>query len=93
MPLGLGQRRGTMPVKLGEREPLALDIGQRLLIRALEAARDEPVLRLARVELPTAPLGLILDALNSEELQVPALGVVGLELIDRRRRSRRRRPG
>ena len=74
-----------MPVKLGEREPLALNIGQRLLIRALEAASDQPVLRLARVELPAAPLGLILDALNSEELQVPALGVVGLELIDRRR--------
>ena len=26
-PFWLGQRGGTMPVKLGEREPLALDIG------------------------------------------------------------------
>ena len=74
-----------MPVELGEREPLALDIGKRLLIGALEAARDQPVLRLARVELPAPPLGLVLDALDREELQVPSFGVVGLELIHGRR--------
>jgi hypothetical protein len=70
-----------VPVELGERPTLSLDIGQRLFIGALEAAGDQPGLRFARVELPTAPLRLILRALHGQQLKVPALRVVGLELI------------
>jgi hypothetical protein len=82
---GLAQRCGTMPVKLGEREPLALDIGKRLLIGALETTSDQPVLRLARIELPAPPPGLILVSFHREQLQVPPRDVVGLELLHRRR--------
>jgi hypothetical protein len=41
---------------------LALDRRQRLLERALERARDQPVLGLARVELAARALGLVLGA-------------------------------
>jgi hypothetical protein len=41
-----------MLVQLAERQPLPLDIGEGLFINVLEAAGDEPVLWLARVELP-----------------------------------------
>lgn len=54
------------PLKLTEREPLALHIAQGL-IRALETARNQSVLRFARLELRASPLRLVLDALDSEE--------------------------
>jgi hypothetical protein len=62
-----------------------LDIGKRLLIGALETTSDQPVLRLARIELPAPPPGLILVSFHREQLQVPPRDVVGLELLHRRR--------
>ncbi len=59
---------------------LALELGQRQLERVFEGAADEPVLRLARVELSARAVGLVLGALDREPLPREPLLVLGLEL-------------
>ena len=56
-------------------------------------AGDEPVLRLARVELPLGPLGFIFGALHREALADEQLLVLVLELGDRAGGARSPRPG
>ena len=70
---------------------LALESRERLLQRMLERAADEPVLRLARVELPSCAVGLVLRALDREALPGKPLLVLGFELADRA--GGRRDPG
>lgn len=89
----LGQRRGATPVQLIERAALLLGLGERLFEGALKRAGDEPVLGLAGVELAAPSLRLELGTLECERLQPPALGVLGLELVNGRGGSRRPRPG
>jgi hypothetical protein len=48
-----------------------------------EGASNEPVLRLARVELSPCPIGLVLRALDREPLPSEPLLMLGLELVDR----------
>ena len=67
--------------------------GERVLERAFEGARDEPVLGLAGVELAARAVGLELGALEREALAGEPLVVLVLQLARPRRRSRRRRPG
>jgi hypothetical protein len=68
---------------LSESAVLALEVRQRLFQCVLESAADEPVLRLARVELPACAVGLVLRALDREPLPGEALLVLILELADR----------
>ena len=82
---------GTRALERGELAALALEQRERLLELALQRARDEPVLRLARVELALGALGLELGALDREALTGQPLLVLVLELADRARG--RRDPG
>ena len=58
-----------------------------------EGAGDEPVLGLARVELPLRALGLIFGALHREALAGEQLLVLVLELADRAGGGAHARPG
>ena len=66
--LVVGERRRAGVLERGELRALALDAGERLLERAFEGARDEPVLGLAGVELAPRAVGLELGALEREPL-------------------------
>ena len=78
--LGVAQCDRAGALELGELAVLALELGERLLQRVFEGASDEPVLRLARVELPPCAVGLVLGALDREPLPGETLLVLGLEL-------------
>jgi hypothetical protein len=58
------ERVGALGCDLGHGALGAADRGQPLLPFALQRARDEPVLRLARVELASGALGVDLRALE-----------------------------
>ena len=87
----VAQCDGAGALELGESAVLALELGERLFQRVFEGASDEPVLRLARVELPARAVGLVLGALDREALAGEPLLVLGLELDDRA--GGRRDPG
>ena len=60
----VGQRVRASGGDVGHRVLGAADLGEPLLPLALERARDEPVLRLARVELAAGALGVDLRSLE-----------------------------
>jgi hypothetical protein len=66
-------------LELGERSPLSLERRERLFQTCLQGAGDEPVLRLACVELALAALGLEGGALDREVPAVEPLGVAGFD--------------
>ena len=76
-----GERRGSGVLQRSERALLARDGGERVLELALQGPRDEPVLRLARVELALRALRVDLGALQREllpgEPSVVLLGQLG----------------
>ena len=78
-----GQRFGAARLELGELAPLAFLLGQRLLEASFERSGDEPVLRLAGIELALRPLGFELGALEREPLPAQPVFVRAFELADR----------
>jgi hypothetical protein len=80
--LGVRVRRWSLALKIAEGSAAVIDLGQRLLKRALERSGDEPVLGLTGIELASAPAGLKLGVLDSQLPQPHTLLVLGLELIE-----------
>ena len=91
--LGIGERLGAAGLELGELASFALELRQRGLEAGFERARDESVLRLARVELALRAAGFELGPLDREPLAGQALLVLALELPDRLGAGADRRPG
>ena len=81
--LGRGERRGPGVLQRRERPLLPRDTGERFFELALQSPRDEPVLRLARVELATSALGFELRAFERESLAGEARVVLLGQLGDR----------
>ena len=71
---------GRLAVTSARSRSAAADVGQALFPFALQGARDEPVLRLAGVELPAGSFGVDLRALELQLGRAHARLVVGVQL-------------